>query len=181
MHSNACTRYNYSLLNEMSSLIIYWFFYTPLFYLFYFIFFYLFGCPVTFGVPGPGIRSELLLQAVLQLNPVYWAGACATAGISSSLVLFLSTQTLLSLSFPRQPFFLFVFFPFLGPLLQHMEVPRPGVELELLLQAYAKATAMRDPSHVCNLHHSSGQCQILNALNENRDQTHTLMVPTRIG
>ena len=135
---------------------------------------------MTFGVPGPGIRSELLLQAVLQLNPVYWAGACATAGISSSLVLFLSTQTLLSLSFPRQPFFLFVFFPFLGPLLQHMEVPRPGVELELLLQAYAKATAMRDPSHVCNLHHSSGPLQIPGPMSEARDRICILMDTNRI-
>ena len=36
-------------------------------------------------------------------------------------------------------FFLFVFLPFLGPLPQHMEVPRLGVELELQLPAYATA------------------------------------------
>uniref|UniRef100_A0A8D1VUY0 Myosin light chain 1/3, skeletal muscle isoform n=1 Tax=Sus scrofa TaxID=9823 RepID=A0A8D1VUY0_PIG len=34
---------------------------------------------------------------------------------------------------------------------------------------------MPDPSHICNLHHSSGQCQILNPLSEARDQTHNLM------
>ena len=34
---------------------------------------------------------------------------------------------------------------FLGPHLQHMEVPRLEVELELYLLAYATATAMRDP------------------------------------
>ena len=39
---------------------------------------------------------------------------------------------------------------------------------ELQLPAYATATAMRDPSCICNLHHSSGQCQILNPLSEAR-------------
>ena len=34
------------------------------------------------------------------------------------------------------------FFPFLGPLLWHMEVPRLGIESELQLPAYTTATAM---------------------------------------
>ena len=38
-----------------------------------------------------------------------------------------------------------------------MEIPRLGVESELQLLAYATATAMQDPSHVCDLHHSSQQ------------------------
>ena len=42
-------------------------------------------------------------------------------------------------------FFNFPFLPFLGPLPRHMEVPRLGVELELLLLAYARATAKRGP------------------------------------
>ena len=42
------------------------------------------------------------------------------------------------------------------------------------------ATAMWDPSHVYNLYHSSRQCWILNPLSEPRDQTHNLMVPSRI-
>ena len=50
--------------------------------------------------------------------------------------------------------FCFVFLPFLGPLLWHMDVPRLGVESELQLPAYAIATAMPDLSHVCDLHHS---------------------------
>ena len=92
----------------------------------------------------------------------------------------------------------------------HMEVPRLGVELELQPLAYATATAMQDPSHVCNLHHSSWQCQILNPLtgpgvksepwlpayatatatrnlssnsnplNKARDRTRNLMVPSQI-
>ena len=57
-----------------------------------------------------------------------------------------------------------------------MEVPRLGVELELQLPAYPTATAMPDQSHVCNLHHSSLQRQILNPLSEARDQTHVLTV-----
>ena len=40
-------------------------------------------------------------------------------------------------------------------------------QLELQLQAYTTATAMPDPSRVCDLHHSSW-CRILNPLNEAR-------------
>ena len=56
-----------------------------------------------------------------------------------------------------------------------MEVPRLGVQSELQLPAYATATATPDPSWVCDLHHSSGQHQILNPLNEARDGTWVLM------
>ena len=50
-----------------------------------------------------------------------------------------------------------------------LEVPRLGVEPELQLPAYATATAMQDPSHVCDQHHSSRHCQILHLLGEARD------------
>ena len=40
--------------------------------------------------------------------------------------------------------------------------------------------ATPDPSHVCDLHHSSRQCRILNPLSKARDRTHNLMVPSRI-
>ena len=61
------------------------------------------------------------------------------------------------------------FFAFLGPHLQHMEVPRLGVELKVQLLACTTATAMRDPSCTWNLHCSSQQCWILNPLSEARD------------
>ena len=51
-----------------------------------------------------------------------------------------------------------------------MEVPKLGVKSELQLPAYATATAMQDPSRVCDLHHSSQQYWILNPLSEARDQ-----------
>ena len=41
---------------------------------------------------------------------------------------------------------------------------RLAVELELQLPAHATATAMPDLSHICDLPHSSQQCQILNPL-----------------
>ena len=75
---------------------------------------------------------------------------------------------------------MFVFLPFLGLLLQHMEVPRLGVKSELQLLAYTTATATRDMSHICNLYHSSQQCWILNPLSKARDQTHNLMVASWI-
>ena len=54
------------------------------------------------------------------------------------------------------------FFFFLGPQLRHMKVPRLGIELEPQLPAYTTGTAMWDPSHICDLYHSSGQHWILN-------------------
>ena len=58
---------------------------------------------------------------------------------------------------------------FLGLYPWHMEIPRLGVELELQLLAYTTATVMQDLSQVCDLHHSSWQCRILNLLSEARD------------
>ena len=54
-----------------------------------------------------------------------------------------------------------------------MEVPKLGIKSELQLPAYTTATAMPDPSRVCD--HSLQQCRILNPLNEVRDQTPILM------
>lgn len=39
--------------------------------------------------------------------------------------------------------------------LWHIEVPRPRVELELQLLAYATSTAIWDLSYICDLNHSS--------------------------
>ena len=76
----------------------------------------------------------------------------------------------LSFPFPSFPFLSFPFLPFpslslpsslppfllfLGLHLQHMEVPRLGVKLELQVLAYATAMAIWDLSCVCDLHHSS--------------------------
>ena len=69
-------------------------------------------------------------------------------------------------------------FFFLGPHLRHMEVPGLGVESEL--PAYAPVTATWDLSWVCDLHHSSRQCWILNPLSEARDRTCNVTVPSRI-
>ena len=69
----------------------------------------------------------------------------------------------------------FFFFSFLGPNLQHMEISRLGVESELQLLAYVTAIATWNPSHVCDLYHSSWQCWIVNPLNEARDRTCVLM------
>ena len=80
----------------------------------------------------------------------------------------------------RKCFFFFLFLGGGGLHLQHMEVTRLGVQSELQLPAYTTATATQDPSHICDLHHSSGQRQILNPLIEARDQTLNLMVPSRI-
>ena len=74
-------------------------------------------------------------------------------------------------------FFFWSFCPFQGRFGRHMEVPRLGVQLELQSPAHARATETQDPSHVCNLHHSSRQRRILNPLSKARDRTRNLMVP----
>ena len=56
-----------------------------------------------------------------------------------------------------------------------MKIPRLGVEWELPLSIHSKATAIPDLSCTCHLHLSLQQCQILNPLNEARDQTCILM------
>ena len=56
-----------------------------------------------------------------------------------------------------------------------MEVPRLGVKSERQLLAYTTATAMWDPSRVCDLHHSSQQPRILNPRSKARDQTRVIM------
>ena len=68
---------------------------------------------------------------------------------------------LLSISFLL--LFLFVLFR------RHMELPGLGVQSELQVQACATATAILDPSGICDLCHSLGQCRILNPLSEARD------------
>ena len=76
--------------------------------------------------------------------------------------------------------YLFLSFVFLGPHPRHIEVPRLGVQSELLLPAYTTATAAPDPSLVCDLHHSSLQCQILKPLREARDRTSILMDASQV-
>ena len=92
--------------------------------------------------------------------------------VCSCLTLFISlfiSFIKIYVSSPLQVLFFLNFFVFFGPHLQHMEVPRLGVESELQLPAYTTAIATPDLSHICNLYHSSRQCQILNPLSEARD------------
>ena len=70
----------------------------------------------------------------------------------------------------------YYYFCFWGPHPWHMEVPRLGVKLELQLPPYTTATVTLDPDCICDLHHSSGQCQILNPLSKARDRTCNLGV-----
>ena len=80
-------------------------------------------------------------------------------------------------AFPFQlsPIYIFFLFFFLGLHLQHMQVPPLGVDSELKLQTNATATVTPDPRYVCELHCSSGQCQILHQLSKARDRTCILM------
>ena len=68
-------------------------------------------------------------------------------------------------------FYFALFSSFLGPHLWYMKVPSLTPELELQLLIYTTATAMPDPSCVCDLHHSSWQHKIINSLSKARDWT----------
>ena len=72
----------------------------------------------------------------------------------------------------------FFFFFWAAPM--HMEVPNLRIESKLKLLAYTTATAILDPSCLCDLPCSLQQCQILNPLSEARDQTHVLMDTSQI-
>ena len=75
---------------------------------------------------------------------------------------------------------IFLIFWFLGPHLWHVKVPRLGIKVELQLPAYTTTTATPDLSCLCELHHSSWQCWILNPLNEVRDRTCILLDASQI-
>ena len=61
-----------------------------------------------------------------------------------------------------------------------IRLSRLGAEIELQLLAYVTATAMQDPSCVCDLHHSSWQRWILHPLSDARDQIHNIVATSRI-
>ena len=61
-----------------------------------------------------------------------------------------------------------------------MEVPRLGVESGLQLPAYATATATQDLSRICDIHHSSRHCWILNPLSQARDLTRILVDSSQV-
>ena len=115
------------------------------------------------GGSSPGGVSSLLPQAAPQkVLGVPLGGMCdpeqgSDQGALEASKALLHLQCLSSFPPPR-PFFI------LGLHLWHMGVSRRGVKSELQLVAYATATATQDLSQICDLHHSSWQCQILNPL-----------------
>ena len=121
-----------------------------------------------------------LLSCLLAPQPLLSPSSLLTPEAAPSLLAKLRlTPALPSLSISGFLCLFFSFLFFLGLSQRHMGVPRPGVKSELQLPAYTTAPATWDPSHICNLHHSSRQRLILNPLREARDRTHILMDPSR--
>ena len=75
-------------------------------------------------------------------------------------------------------FFFFFFFFFL--LFKATPATYIGSQASGRVGAYTRATATSDLSRVCNLHHSSRHCRLLNPLSGARDGTCNLMIPSRI-
>ena len=135
-------------------------------------------------VPGPWIEAspqqqpELLQWQLWVLNPL-----CH----KETLVIFstwffshgsLQNQSKCQISPKHWCYVRFFFFFFLGPHPRHIEVPRLGVKLELLLPAYPTITTMPVLGHICDLNCSSRQFGILNPLSKARDQTHIFIDPS---
>ena len=89
----------------------------------------------------------------------------------AQVTLLVTLQGFLLFSFP---FISLIFFFFLWPHLQHMEVPRLAIESELQFLAFAAAIATPDLSCIFHLYHSSQKCWILNSLIEARAFSRTL-------
>ena len=98
------------------------------------LFMYLFGRPTVYGVPWPGIRSELQLRScsiIRTFNPQCWAGDQTCILVLQRCHQFHCTTTgtpkFTSIFTPVFLFFVFCFLSFLGSHLWHVEVPRLGV------------------------------------------------------
>ena len=121
---------------------------------------------------------------------------CPTVGTSGSFLNLIHVHPSSDFKVLKDFFFFLVFLPFLGlPL-----VANGGCQVRGLIRAvaaglcqshsnaraephpktYTTATAAQDLSRIRNLHHNSRQRWILNPLREARDQTHHLMVTSRI-
>ena len=101
----------------------------------------------------PGVTTRRLRG--VRANPFRVLISLAHTLLIISCVPLLINESLVGLYTDQLGFFVLFF---LGPHLQHVEVPG-GVKWELQLPAYATATAtaMPDMSCVCTLHHSSLQ------------------------
>ena len=121
-----------------------------------------------FVCPDHFFLHFIYLNTKSQFKSTTYYGTFKTRGLSNVLSSSLSLKIIKTKSF--------FFFFFLGLHPQHTEVPRLGVKQELQLPVYT--TAMQDPNRICDLHHSSQQCLILNPLSKDRDQTCILMDPS---
>ena len=101
--------------------------------------------------------TDLLYIVTTTISNVKMALACIPKACSLSLCIYIYIYI-----FPH-------LFAYLELHPWHMEVPRLGVQSELQLPAYTRATATLDPNCVCNLHQSSQQHWILNPLSEARE------------
>ena len=117
------------------------------------------------GVDNPNFSSNpnLILAPIwVGLPAKYYYGMC-----------------LITLFSPYYQLKLFFFLSSQDHTLGIWRFPARGL-IRAVATAYTRATATPYPSHICNLHHSSWQCWILNPLSKARDGTCNFMVPSWI-
>ena len=94
----------------------------------------------------PIIRENLIHLIELLLNDI----------IKAFYIIFFEPLIFCELKENKYTTSIFFFFLFMAEPGAY-EVPRLGIESELQLPAYTTATATQDPSHICDLYHSSGK------------------------
>ena len=136
-------------------------------------------------LPSRNLHFRLYSLVVLSSFPVFpshFRDCPPPPYLVSCQVLFSLPLNTLDPTFPAWMLVIaFFFFCFFWVTPWRMEVPRLGVKSELQLLTDTTATATWDLSLICDLHHSSQQCWILNPPSEARNQTLILMDIGRVG
>ena len=99
-------------------------------------------------------------------------------GMVESTILTLIVKIFLGLSFLYY-FIYYYYYYYYYCLLRTTPMVYEGTQARAWIGAVA-ATAAPDPSHICDLHHNSWQCWILNTMSEARDWTCILMDTSQI-
>ena len=124
------------------------------------------------GVVAAAVQITALaqIQSLVQELP-YATGAATNIYIHTHTYIYTyNFYIFINIFYSESHFFnTVIFFSFLWPHLQHMEIPGIGVKQELQLQSYTTTTAKLDPSYIYDLYHSLQQCQILKPPSEGRD------------
>ena len=114
-------------------------------------------------------------QLLQSLCPQTHQAPLCVSGTSKVQILEANRYKHTSLKGPTRDLIFILFICLLLLFRAEFAAPSPGIQSELQLLAYTKAIATRDPTHICDRHHSSWQGQIPDPLSKARNPTRILM------